>query len=264
MADAVVQRGDALSRANAKLEVSNADLTQLNQNYMDMLGFVTHELKSPLASTVFSLAAIKDGYFGTVSAEQLKVIESVEKNVAYLNEMILNYLNLSRIERGELQFSPEQFAFKREVIDPVFEQMGRQLELNQMTLVCEVPATVQVEGDPNLLKIVVDNLLSNAIKYGNRGSVVRLRHKAGERGAHRFCVHNDGPGISPRDINKLFRKFSRLAVSELRAKRGTGLGLFITQAIVRQHGGQIWAESKEGEWTEFIFELPAQGPRASS
>jgi two-component system NtrC family sensor kinase len=260
MADTVVARGDALARANAELEKSNAELTQLNQNYMDLLGFVTHELKSPLASTMFSLSAIKQGYFGAISPEQGKVVESVEKNVEYLNEMILNYLNLSRIERGELQFAPETLAFRREVLSPIIEQVQRQLDAHQITLDVQVHDEVSVQGDANLLKIVVDNLLSNAVKYGDKGSVVRIVHEAGPDGAHRFRVRNQGRGISEQDIQKLFKKFSRLAVSELRAKKGTGLGLFITQAIVQQHGGRIWAESKPGEWTEFAFELPASMP----
>jgi two-component system, NtrC family, sensor kinase len=261
MADTVIHRSDALAHANARLEKSNAELTQLNQNYMDMLGFVTHELKSPLASTMFSLSAIKQGYFGNISPEQTKVIESVEKNVEYLNEMILNYLNLSRIERGELQFTPESFLFKSEVLDPVFDQVRRQLDAHSMTVESDVPADLTLEGDPNLLKIVMDNLLSNACKYGKRGTVVHIRHRPARAGANRFYVRNEGRGISEEDRNKLFKKFSRLAVSELRAKKGTGLGLFITHAIVQQHGGKIWVDSKEGEWTEFCFEIPAVVPR---
>lgn len=257
MADSIVARGNELFGANRELSQSNAELTKLNHAYMDMLAFVTHELKSPLASVLFALSSLKEGYFGELTEEQARVVDSVEKNVEYLNEMILNYLNLSRIEKDELRLQPERIAVVDTVVRPIMDQVARQAEAAGMRISCEIPVSVELQADADLLKIVYDNLLSNAVKYGRRGTTIRLGYGGVESGTHRFNVYNEGAGIAPEDIGKMFQKFSRLKVAELRAKKGTGLGLFITKDIIERHGGRIWVESEKGHHANFIFTLPS-------
>jgi len=257
MADALARHEADLAEANRRLAASNDELSRLNQNYMDMLEFVTHELKSPLASVLFSIGTLKDGLMGTVSDRQKMTLDAMEKNLEYQNEMILNYLNLSRIEKDELVFEPKVLALREDVIDRAIDQVRAQLDATCMTVVCDVPPDVLAWGDPDLLRIVLDNLLSNAVKYGRPGSAIRVTHELPARDRLLVKVWNAGLGISPSNLDKLFRKFSRLNVKELKAKRGTGLGLFITRAIVERHGGRIWAESQEDEWAAFVFELPS-------
>jgi len=255
MADAVVSRGEMLAQTNSDLERTNAELSRMNQAYVEMLGFVTHELKSPLASSSFSVAALRDGYFGGISPEQKKVIESVERNLARLDEMIVNYLNLARIERDELKVVRAPVSFCADVVSPVVDQFQRQLDAAGMTVACEVGEDVVVQGDCDMLQVVLQNILSNAVKYGRSNSQIELRHEQ-SGGFHRFAVRNAGPGIRPQDFNRLFRKFSRLDVSNLRSHKGTGLGLFITRTIIEGHGGTVHVDSKEGDWFEIVLELP--------
>jgi two-component system NtrC family sensor kinase len=256
MADNLDRESEALVRSNAALQSSNANLKQLNQNYMDMLEFVTHELKSPLASCLFGVGSLKEGLIGQPNGEQARVLDAVERNLEYLNEMILNYLNLSRIEKNELRFEPRSLSFRKEVLDPTMEQVSRQVYATGMFVAIDVPEDVMVKGDRDLLRIVMDNLLSNAVKYGRHYSTIRVWHEELPSGVQRFRVQNEGRGFRPADIEKLFRKFSRLDVAELRAKRGTGLGLFITRQIIERHGGQIRAETRENQWAMFVFDLP--------
>ena len=260
MAENLDQASRDLQRANGELQRANEDLSRLNHNYMDMLEFVTHELKSPLASCLFGVGSLKDGLVGQPSPEQRRVLETIERNLEYLNEMILNYLNLSRIEKDQLRFSPKALRFRAEVLDPALEQVSRQIYVAGIYTLVDVPEDLVVEGDRDLLRIVMDNLLSNAVKYGRPNSTLRVLYEPGPDGAHRFCVHNEGMGFRPEEGRRLFQKFSRLDVAELRAKRGTGLGLFITQQIVQRHGGRIWAESEFGRDARFWFELPARVP----
>ncbi len=258
MADNLDRDGEALVRANDALQASNADLKQLNQNYMDMLEFVTHELKSPLSSCLFGIGSLKEGLIGVPNPEQARVLDAVERNLEYLNEMILNYLNLSRIEKDQLRFEPREVAFRVVVLDPTLAQVARQVYAAGMFVAVDVPDDARIHGDRDLLRIVMDNLLSNAIKYGRPNSTIRVWYERTPAGGHRFHVQNEGKGFKPEDGERLFRKFSRLDVDELRAKRGTGLGLFITRQIVERHRGRIWAESRENEWARFSFELPGE------
>jgi len=119
----------------------------------------------------------------------------------------------------------------------------------------KIEKDLSVQADPSLLQIVYENLLSNAIKYGRKGGTVKL---SGEQCNDKVELHvwNDGPGIPSHQMDKLFKKFSRLQPplgSE--QETGTGLGLFITREILRRHGGQIHAESVSDEWIDFVFTL---------
>jgi len=259
MAGAVARRTEELRAANGALQRSNADLTRLNQNYMEMLGFVSHELKSPIASAIFGVSSLRDGYFGAIQPGQADTLESIERNLEHLNEMIQRYLTLSRIEQGDLACRPRRIGFRKMVLDPSMDQVARQAAAAGLTVCCDVPEDLVVEGDPDLLRIVMDNLLSNALKYGRSGTEVRVGHARLADGAHAFSVRNEGRGIPADQMPYLFRKFSRLDVAEAAHRRGTGLGLFITREIVELHGGRVRVESAENECTTFVVELPGGG-----
>lgn len=168
--------------------------------------------------------------------------------------MIRNYLDLSRLEKGELEVHKGQILLQERVVLPALEAMARELEEQQMEVDNRIPEGLVVEADANLLRIVYDNLLSNAAKYGRKGGVIVLD---AEEDADRvtLSMRNDGEGISPDKMSELFKKFSRLENPEFAVKRGTGLGLYICREIVEKHGGEIWAESEQGEWAEFRFTL---------
>ncbi len=118
-----------------------------------------------------------------------------------------------------------------------------------------VPDDLILQVDENLLRIVYDNLLSNALKYGREGGTIQLdcfvNHSQVVLG-----VKNQGAGIPQERMPQLFKKFSRLDAPEYAAKKGSGLGLYICKEIVGKLGGEIWADSKVGEWVKFSFSLP--------
>jgi len=113
---------------------------------------------------------------------------------------------------------------------------------------------MRIRGDTNMIREVFENLVSNAVKYGRQGGTITLRGTALDRFVQ-FAVRNEGEGIPTDKIGTLFSKFSRLKTHASHPK-GTGLGLFITKAIVEAHGGQIEVESVPEQWTEFRFTLP--------
>jgi len=257
MADSLARREKELELANQELKQTNQRLKEVNRNYMEMLGFVTHELKAPLASALMAVGALKQGILGELDSAQLKMIDKIEKSLNYFNDMIKNYLSLSRIEKGEMEVKKDWWKLKEDIIEPVLAQLEPQAREKKMKLNLEIPEELKVYADLNLLRIVYDNLLSNAIKYGREGGEIRLGYKLGE-GEIQLDVWNQGEGVKEEEAKILFEKFSRL---ERRAgkRTGTGLGLYITKTIVERHRGRIWVESKFGEWIDFIFVLPQPG-----
>jgi len=169
-------------------------------------------------------------------------------------EMILNYLNLSRIERGELQVRARPLHAENDVVRPLLGNFRGRLESKGMHIELEMEEDLFVQADPSLLQIVYDNLVNNAIKYGREGGRVRITgaHRDGRAELH---VWNDGPGVPLDRVGKLFGKFYRLQDPKEK-ERGTGLGLFIAREVVQRHGGEIHAVSEPGHWIDFVFTLP--------
>jgi two-component system NtrC family sensor kinase len=254
MAEQLEQQHQEIEHSRRELEELNSELKRTNRNYMEMLGFVSHELKSPLTSAIMSLYTVKDGYLGQVSPAQGKSLDSVAQSLDYFQDMIQNYLDLSRLEKGELKVNKAQVLLHTQVVEPILDGLQRELEEKQIAVENRVPESLALNADGNLLKIVYNNLLSNAVKYGREGGKVVLDVQE-NRNRVTLSVCNDSEGIPPEKQTLLFKKFSRLDSPEYAGKKGTGLGLYICKEIVEKHQGKIWVDSQMGAWVKFSFTL---------
>jgi signal transduction histidine kinase len=238
-----------------ELKRANEDLKKLNRNYMNMLRFVSHELKTPIANSSMSAQALLQSIFGELTPPQERMVRLIHSNLGSSMEMVKNYLDLSRIETGELLFQPRRLHLASEVVAPALNHLITLIDSNGMRAEDQTDEGVMLEGDKELLQVVYGNLIGNACKYGREGGVIRLQAK--DQGVScRLEVWNDGPGVAREKMGQLFQKFSRIQQSQKEAAKGTGLGLFISRKIVELHGGKIWAEGVEGEWINFVIELP--------
>ena len=244
-----------------ELKLANEDLRKLNRNYMETLRFVSHELKTPIANSSMSAQALLQRIFGDLTPAQEKMVQVICRNLGYSIEMVKNYLDLSRIETGELQFQPRTLKLGSEVVEPVLTDLAPLIETSHMWVENRLDDEVILEADEELLRVVYTNLVGNGCKYGREGGVIRLT--ATDQGsACRLEVWNDGPGVVQEKIDRLFEKFTRIQQPGQGAARGTGLGLFICRKIVERHGGRIWVEGREGQWINFIIELPKHQERS--
>jgi signal transduction histidine kinase len=239
-------------------------LEEANYAYTQMLGFVSHELQSPVASMVTDAQILSQGYLGDLTPEQRAKVLSMERKGQYLLSLVREYLDLARVEGGELRLAPRsRVDVMEDVVAEAVDLVHPQADAHGIHLMTCVPspALPPVCCDPTLLRIVTVNLLDNAIKYGNEGGDIRVKAEvtADEKGGERLriSVWNAGPGFSQAQQNKLFRRFSRLDDPALKSRRGTGVGLYNSWRIVQLHRGRITAESEQGEWAEFSFEIPA-------
>jgi signal transduction histidine kinase len=244
-------------------------LAEANRAYTEMLGFVSHELKSPVASIVMDARMIGDEYLGPVTDKQRAKLGSMMHKAEYLLGLVREYLDLARIEGGDLAIRPRTGVdLLREIVEPSVEIVRPQLEASGMQLELAVGggdppsgSPMLVEADPDLLKIVVVNLIGNGIKYGSPGGRLQVRAALADTDLT-FSVWNEGPGFPESQRAKLFRRFSRLDTPELKSRKGTGVGLYSCWKIVKLHGGRMEASSEEGQWAEFRFNIP-QSPEHS-
>jgi two-component system NtrC family sensor kinase len=237
-----------------------AKLKDLNVRYLELLGFVTHELMQPLGVLKGYLTMMQQSFSGKrLSPEQKEhAVVTMLRNVNMLVDMSQTYLQLSKIESGQLEIQKERTNIYNDIIIPAVESARPKLMVEEMELVIDNENSldkVDVWADPILLRIVYNNLISNAIKYGKRRGKIFIGFRENES-AFQFNVKNEGEGIPADKLDVIFEKFTRLGEPSMRKQRGTGLGLYNTKEIVTKHGGKIWAESAQGEWTDIIFTLP--------
>ena len=240
-----------------RLAATNERLETVNRAYQEVLGFVAHELKNPVASMITNARLLCDGYLGEITPQQRQKIERIAFNGQYLISFIESYLDLAKIENAEETPTMLEIAsLADEVVRPAIDMLHGQIEGRRMVLEVVIPeAPVSTRGNAELLRVVVVNLIGNAVKYGREQGRLRIA-LAVEGGRAEVSVWNEGPGFPPEKRADLFQRFVRQNTPELIRRKGTGLGLYTSWKIVQLHQGQIWADSEEGVWARFAFHIP--------
>ena len=234
-------------------------LTEANQAYNEVLAFVSHELKNPVASMITDARVLAQGYLGPMDPKHVQKLERLIQKGEYLLDLIREYLDLARMEGGSLRLSPKAHDLVVDVLEPAIDIIQAQAQERQVRIERDYPGHPEpVVCDGALLKIVLVNLIGNAVKYGNEGGLVRVRFSQ-QTDRFAVAVWNEGPGFPPEERSRLFRKFSRLQTPELRSRKGTGVGLYTAWRIVHLHGGRMDAISKPGSWAEFSLDVPLAG-----
>ena len=242
-----------LEEREVRLQENHQKLNELNKSYLDLLGFVAHELKGLLASAIMNSYSLRDGFLGMINFKQKRAVDSICRNLDYLSATVIKFLNLSRIERGNLEINKTRFYLWKDVFGHSVQTFSKQIADKEMKIVNEIDPELTVTADQDLMMIVANNLVNNAVKYGSDGGQIILRARD-EGPMASVEVYNDGRPISEENRSMLFKKFSRLDVPEKKKVKGTGLGLYITKQIIECHGGQIYAEAKDNG-NSFMFQI---------
>ena len=236
------------------LKQSMGQYAALNKRYLDLVGFVSHELNGLLSSIVLNAYLLEHKILGEVNEQQVRTLRTMSRNLGYLANTVKNFLGLSRIEKGELHLDTTEFSLAEHVFSVSEEALAEQAQERAIKIINELDPQARVRADVSLMQIVANNLLSNAIKYGAEGGkIVMSSSKVGDM--LEVEVYNDGHPLASADLEKLFKKFSRVIQPGTEKVKGSGIGLFITKEIIEKHGGKIWAEPRL-QGNAFIFQIP--------
>jgi len=218
----------------------------------DFVSNLSHELRTPLASLKALAETLQDGALDDPPAAR-RFIDQIQIEVDALTQMVMELLELSRIESGRLVLDLKPVsAF--ELLDSASKRMQLQTERAGLTLHVECADNLpKVKIDSQRLEQVLVNLIHNAVKFTHAGGEIILEAEA-VTGEIRFAVRDTGIGIPAEDVSRIFERFYR--VDKSRTGSGTGLGLSIAKHIVEAHGGKIWTESVEGQGSTFYFTVP--------
>ena len=242
--------------AERVLEAARDEAQRANAAKSEFLSRMSHELRTPL-NAILGFSQLLE--MSNPSPKQRENIGQVLRGGRHLLNLINEVLDISRIEAGKLEFvvGPVKVARVLEeavaLVRPLAGQQNITLDINRAEHSLD---GVTVQADHQRLKQVLLNLLSNAIKYNHPfGRVDLLCERANTAGCLRLSVRDTGPGISAKDLPKLFLPFERLGVNQSEVE-GTGIGLAISKRLAEAMGGTISVESVEGQGSTFSLELP--------
>jgi len=225
----------------------------IDQMKTEFIAVASHELRTPMTSIKGSVDLILSGFAGEISAETQELLEIAQNSCDRLIRLINGILDLAKIEAGQIKLHPVPLDMG-EVAEHAIRSVKQLADRSEVNLKLEkAEGLPPVEADKDRIEQVVTNLLSNAIKFSPEKGEVRVELSVEDIWV-RCAVVDQGTGIKPEDLDRVFGKFQQ--VGDSRRKGGTGLGLAITQALVHEHKGRIWVESKPGEGSRFIFVLP--------
>lgn len=246
---------EALNRLNAELELRVAERTRaLELANRDLESFsysVAHDLRAPVRHLNGYLDLLKEALGPAVNDQTRTFTEKMKKAIHRMDELIRDMLALAQLSRKQMMIGRVDLsALARAAIDAFREaQPERMVEaVIAPDLVCE--------GDPGLLRVVIDNLIGNAWKYSRHQPEARIEFGQTDTPRGRACfVRDNGAGFDMKYADKLFQPFQRLHnASEF---EGNGVGLATVQRIVARHGGTVWAEATPGQGAVFYFHLPS-------
>jgi PAS domain S-box-containing protein len=219
------------------------------------LSILSHELRTPINAIMGFGSILEDELGGPLTPEQHGYIEKIMGGAETLMALVSDLLDMSRIQAGKFTLDPRPLRLP-EVLDAVVAYLKPLADQKHQALVEAVPEDLPLlVADEQRVAQVLTNLVGNAIKFTPEGGTVTVRAHEVD-GRIRCEVVDTGIGIAPRDIGRLFQRFTQLDSSYTRRAGGTGLGLSISKALVEAHGGQIGVESELGVGSTFWFELP--------
>ncbi len=237
-------------RLEAELETSK----QVQRQKDGFIGMASHELKTPLTSLTAIIQVANAKLKNSDDSFLASAMDKAGVQVKRMTTMINGFLNVSRLESGKLHIDRQRFD-----IDLLINDMISEINLttsSHLIHFAQCPP-IPVNADREKIGSVISNLLSNAVKYSPKGKNIQVGCIV-QNGEVTVSVADEGMGIKPQDLEKIFERYYRIETDHTLHIAGFGIGLYLSSEIVRRHNGRIWAESESGKGSTFYFSLPLE------
>lgn len=241
-------------RVEKALKDSETRLIELNSTKDKFFSIIAHDLKGPFNSILGFSELLADRISENDYEEIEKYAMIIQNSARRAMDLIMNLMEWSRSQTGRIEFNPENMDFVG-LIKTISQLLNDTAQQKSITLYTETPEHVMVFADKAMMGTVMRNLISNAIKFTHPGGeiIISVEHK---RNKLTVTVADNGVGIKPEAMDKLFvieKSYSTIGTQD---EKGTGLGLILCKEFIERHGGEIWVESEVGNGSQFHFTIP--------
>jgi len=249
----VANRTYELAEKVNQLAQANVELQSLDRIRAEFVSVVSHQIRAPLTNMRGAFERMSSGCL-VINTNCQRMFLVLDQQVKRLDRLVQDVLTASRIESGELALQTEPISIPP-VVQDVIEQIRTRLDTRPFSLITK-PGLPFAMGDRDRVAEVLANLLDNADKYSPSGQEIVVEIRA-DQAEITVSVQDQGAGIPPKDINRVFEKFYRGDNSDAQKVYGYGLGLYICHKIITAQGGHIWAENSNTGGAILSFTLPA-------
>lgn len=250
----ILRNGETAGAAIVLRDIT--DESNIDWAKTEIVSIASHQLRTPLTAIKWYVSVLRKD--GDVSVEQAQhYLDRIHDANQHMIDLVDSLLNVSRIDLGTLTVRPESVN-ALDVLRDVLRELNvavesRNLQINLQSNQNILPVFI----DPNSLHIIMQNLISNAVKYSTKNTeiVIKLEQKSETA---LLSVKDFGCGIPANEQGKIFTKLFRASNASKVSTDGTGLGLYITKALIEQAGGRVWFESEEGKGSTFYAIIPSK------
>ena len=223
-------------------------IAEINQMKTEFINIASHQLRTPLSSIKWSLNHL-------MNKTDNDYLQNIKQANNQMVKLVNDLLSVSRIEQGKLVLEKNSFSINKLTQNTV-QEFQSLLQASNSILELKLSKNLKpITGDQTMIKVVMQNLISNAVQYIQKSGKIIISTKQKQNNLI-WQIQDHGIGIPKYQQKHIFKKFFRAETSLKFKTRGTGLGLYISQAIIKAHKGKIWFDSKTNQSTTFYFSLP--------
>jgi PAS domain S-box-containing protein len=251
-------------QANAELRREIEERKRAEQTLADFTAMVAHDLRAPLANVLTITESVRDGLFGPINELQQKWLSKVQESCSSLISHVSDFLDISRIDAGELQLAKTP-ADLRPILHDAFVEHSVAAEKKRIAFKTDISDDLpRLLVDVRRINQVLENLLSNAFKFTPSGGEILIGARRWGDAEVLWWVKDSGIGVPREEFDHIFDKYRQVIDPQHYNHSGTGLGLAICKKIIEAHGGRVWLESEPDKGSTFFVALPAYFAEASA
>jgi signal transduction histidine kinase len=261
-----IEQKEQIEKLATSLQSANEKLKVLDKMKSEFVSIASHQLRSPLTSIRGYASMLGEGSYGKLTAKGQEVVERISESAKYMALSVEDYLNVSRIEAGNMKYEMSDFNLK-EIAEKLVDEL-RPVALKKGLVIVfrsDCDGSCSVHADIGKTRQVIMNILDNSMKYTPKGTITVVAHDDPKKKKMYVTIQDTGVGMSKETQEEVFEKFVRAKNANNVNVTGTGLGLFVAKKMVTDMGGRVWAESEgEGQGSSFNIELPLLAGKATA
>ena len=247
---------DITARKLAQREIitKNKSLEKLNEEKDKLFSIVSHDLRSPM-NGILGLTGMINNEIDSFSKDHIRdMAKSIHTSASSIIQLLHGLLEWSQLQRGNINFIPRTLNLANSV-QKCINLLNESAKAKNISVISNVPDTISVYADSNMLDSVIRNLVSNAIKFTPKGGQIEISAAQKDAQTIVISIKDEGIGMNAAILEKLFSLSAKINRKGTEGELSSGLGLIMCKELIEKHGGKIWAESEENKGSSFYFTL---------